>query len=743
MTAGERINPTYLSPGSRVGHYEIVDQVGAGGFGCLYKVRRDGKTYALKIGRERFADLVPEDREYQEERNDREIAALKSLHHPNIVRVHSFDRWPDLEGGYPYLIMDFVEGARLYDWRASAAPSLARIATVFEKIALAVHHMHRLGIYHRDLKSANVLVRTDGEPIVVDFGIARHHTAHTLTRAASVGTITHYAPEYARYCDSAAFKRGEPFEWQPATDLHAIGYMLYEVLTGAPPFPRGGGSEAASEAAILLAIKTCTPKRPSERNPRVPEELERIVLQLLEKDPARRPQTAQELAAMLARAREEAGPEWESPFDVPDAEPLAGPPTRVATGRRGSNPDDHSDLGIGLEAGVDHASGAGVVNDDVELQSRVRSGAGARFDAPPADENAAFDDGLAHEPSEPAPPARDALPTAIREAKARLAASAPRRRGGPLVFGGVAIAATLLAIVLLGRSAPPPPASKTLLSTAESGSETRAAPVPTALPPAAGASMSPAARAEDPEPLPTTIDAAAIDASLTREYARQSAAADTAGGPATGQATAQTHLTKSASADATPWIRRSQRLEGAAPSAAPGRRPLGIPFGAHIKVKLLTNLDSRTIANGPVEAVLPSSHVVDGTVRLPARTLFYGTASDSNGRFTIRFTRLRLPDNTELAVQGIAMARDDGKPGLAADRRTRDEVERREGVATKLAKGTGNLLLDTITGGTGQEIARNAGRTVLNHEAPPPAGSEWTLQLDAGVLFDVWVEEAF
>jgi hypothetical protein len=129
---------------------------------------------------------------------------------------------------------------------------------------------------------------------------------------------------------------------------------------------------------------------------------------------------------------------------------------------------------------------------------------------------------------------------------------------------------------------------------------------------------------------------------------------------------------------------------------------------------------------------------------LPTRTMVYGTASESGGRFTIRFTRLRLPDDTELAFEGIAMARDDGKPGLAASGRVGEEPKRGEGLGKNIAKGTGNILLDTITGGTGSTIVRNAGQTALGHEEEvQPVNSQWALLLDAGVVFDIFVERAF
>jgi hypothetical protein len=166
-------------------------------------------------------------------------------------------------------------------------------------------------------------------------------------------------------------------------------------------------------------------------------------------------------------------------------------------------------------------------------------------------------------------------------------------------------------------------------------------------------------------------------------------------------------------------------------------------MGAHLKAKLLTNLDSRTIGSGPVEAVLVLPVLVRGEVVLPARTLAYGTATEASGRFNVRFTKLRLPDDTEIEFEGLALARDDGKPGLAAARRIQGEPEKAPGLGTKIAKGTGNILLDTITGGIGQDVVRNAGQAAVNHEKPVESGSAWAILLDGGVVFDVWVERAF
>ncbi len=168
-----KINPEYLLPGTMVGPWEIVDLLGKGGFGVAYKVRRDGRYYALKLTLFRAADLSPDQRDRHEASVRRECGILLQLNHPNIVRVHGFERWPDLNEGYLYIVMDLVNGQKLYAWRDRSVPSLRRICHVFQRIALALAEAHERGAFHRDIKSENVLVGIDGEPILIDWGIAR------------------------------------------------------------------------------------------------------------------------------------------------------------------------------------------------------------------------------------------------------------------------------------------------------------------------------------------------------------------------------------------------------------------------------------------------------------------------------------------------------------------------------------------------------------------------------------------
>src|SRR5712692_9706899 len=180
----DEINPVYVPPGTEIGFYKVETLVGKGGFGALYRVLRSGQVFALKLSTSKFADLSDEDREHDMARAKREAGALMQLRHPNVVQVHGFEQWPDIKTGFLYLVMDFIDGWQLNEWRREQTPTLRQIVLAFQKIARALNEIHRCEIFHRDLKSENILIRkADGEPILVDFGLARPRSAYTVTHA--------------------------------------------------------------------------------------------------------------------------------------------------------------------------------------------------------------------------------------------------------------------------------------------------------------------------------------------------------------------------------------------------------------------------------------------------------------------------------------------------------------------------------------------------------------------------------
>src|ERR1700687_554612 len=311
----DEMNPSYLQPGTRIGFYEVVTLVGKGGFGALYKVLRGGQVFALKLSTFNFSELSEDDRVSYMARAKREAGSLMQLRHPNVVQVHGFEHWPEIASGYPYLVMDFVDGFELYEWRKKQAPTLRQVVLVFQKISLALNEIHRCEIFHRDLKSANVLIRKlDGEPVVVDFGLARPKGAYTVTHAEDiVASQASSTPESSQYALSQSRKEKKPFVYRPTADLHAVGYMLYEVLAGRPPFDAGSGNQID----FLVQLEQTVPTRPALINARVPGSLDDIAMKLLEKEPQNRFQTGEELSVALGKASERADESWDSPLTIP------------------------------------------------------------------------------------------------------------------------------------------------------------------------------------------------------------------------------------------------------------------------------------------------------------------------------------------------------------------------------------------------------------------------------------------
>jgi Tol biopolymer transport system component len=257
-------------PGTRLGPYEIVGSLGAGGMGDVYKARdtRLERTVALKVSKQAF-----------EERFRNEALAVASLNHPHICTL--FDVGPD------YLVMEHVEGKTLH-----GPLPVAEVLRLALQIADALEHAHRHGIVHRDLKPSNILVTKQGVK-VLDFGLAKRlprglecKDEPTLTaEGAILGTPTYMAPEQIE---------GKPADER--SDIFAFGLVLYEMLTGERAF------DGESAAAVAAAILEREPARISALQPTTPAAVEDVVLTCLAKDPAERWQSVRELKHALAWA---------------------------------------------------------------------------------------------------------------------------------------------------------------------------------------------------------------------------------------------------------------------------------------------------------------------------------------------------------------------------------------------------------------------------------------------------------
>lgn len=273
--------------GRRFGNYELLAEIGRGGMGVVYKARQRnlGRVVAVKMVR---GEHLAQGEEAQRFR--REAALAATLQHPHIVAVHEAG---EVEGQYFYS-MDYVEGRSLEELVREHPLPARQVAQYTKAVAEAVAYAHQRGILHRDLKPSNVLIGPRDEPRVVDFGLAKALAESgpsalkpQLTQTGQVlGSPSYMAPEQA-----AGRQRGI----DERTDLYAIGAILYELLSGRPPF------KAETPLATLKLVLETEPVSPRLLNPRLPKDLETICLKCLEKDPARRYASAQMVADDLAR----------------------------------------------------------------------------------------------------------------------------------------------------------------------------------------------------------------------------------------------------------------------------------------------------------------------------------------------------------------------------------------------------------------------------------------------------------
>ena len=261
--------------------YEVQAVLGRGGMGVVYKARdqRLNRAVALKMllaG----AHSRPEERE----RFLRGAEAEAALRHANIVQVYDVG---DVHG-QPYFTMEFVEGGSLAQKLSGTPLPVAQAAALLATLAEAIQAAHDGGIIHRDLKPGNVLLTADGTPKISDFGLARRleDGAGLTLSGAALGTPSYMAPEQAR---------GRRDAIGPASDLYGLGAILYEMLTGRPPF------RSDTSAATVQQVLSEDPVPPSRLNPRVPRDLETICLKCLHKEPHRRYASAAALAEDLDR----------------------------------------------------------------------------------------------------------------------------------------------------------------------------------------------------------------------------------------------------------------------------------------------------------------------------------------------------------------------------------------------------------------------------------------------------------
>src|SRR5947208_2473448 len=262
-----------------VGDDELLEEVGGGGQGVVFRARQKSlnRTVALKV-----ISLGQWASKAHLKRFRREAEAAASLDHPCIVPIYEVGE----RDGSCYFSMKFVEGGQLDEVVRRTLMSIRQAAELIAKIARTVHYAHEHGILHRDIKPGNILLDQKGEPHLTDFGLARLvETESTVTRTMEVlGTPSYMAPEQAVGNNAALAAE---------TDVYGLGAVLYQLLTGQPPFAGGTTYET-----IKLLLDT-EPRQPRLLNPKIDRDLSTICLKCLEKDPKRRYSSALALAEDL------------------------------------------------------------------------------------------------------------------------------------------------------------------------------------------------------------------------------------------------------------------------------------------------------------------------------------------------------------------------------------------------------------------------------------------------------------
>ncbi|MCA1619415.1 MAG: serine/threonine protein kinase [Acidobacteria bacterium] len=265
-----------------VGEYRVVDFLGAGGMGEVYRAmhQKIGRVAAVKVLTQATQSSGFVERFFNEAR----IQA--SLQHPNVATLYDFCE----VGGQPCIIMEYVDGQTISERIAAygAALPLAETVYVFERVCEAIEYIHRNGVIHRDIKSNNIKISSTGQVKLLDFGIAKGQDSRQLTQAGSViGTLQYLAPELIR--GGTADARG---------DIWALGVLLYEMVTGRTPF------DAETIGDLCDSIDRVEYAPAAQLNPGVPREVTAIISRCLRKNPAERYGSAAEL---LADARRLAG----------------------------------------------------------------------------------------------------------------------------------------------------------------------------------------------------------------------------------------------------------------------------------------------------------------------------------------------------------------------------------------------------------------------------------------------------